>query len=94
MTAPFNLTDDSGPCIAWVASFGSSRGTVVAGRRFATEDIRATARAQAMYFSEIHEEAYSRYERDLFVDTLNDWGWYGDPSAAPESVHRPAPRLT
>jgi hypothetical protein len=26
----------------------------------------------------------SRYDRGLFIETLNDWGWHGDPSAVPE----------
>ncbi len=82
--APFNLPDVSTPCFAWVTSFGSSHGTVVTGRRSANEDIRAIAESRSMYCSEIDEESYSRYDRDLFVETLNDWGWYGDLSAVPE----------
>ncbi len=37
-----------------------------------------------MYCSEVDEEAYSQYNRELFVETLNDWGWFGDSSAIPE----------
>jgi hypothetical protein len=32
----------------------------------------------------IHQESYARYDRDLFLATLNDWGWFGDPADAPE----------
>jgi hypothetical protein len=86
VTTPFDLeggSRSSSACIAWVADFGSSRGTVVVGRRSATEDIRSIADSRAMYYSEIDEASYSRYDRALFVATLNDWGWRGDPSAVP-----------
>ena len=85
VTAPFDLADGSASCIAWVADFGSTRGTVVAGRRSASKDIRAFATSGAMYCSEVDEEAYSRYDRELFVETLTDWGWFGDPTTLPES---------
>lgn len=41
----------------------------------------AQARGQACSF--INEESYARYDRDLFLATLNDWDWFGDPADAP-----------
>ena len=87
VTAPYDPESGGQPaaaCIAWVADFGSPQGTVVVGRRSATEEIRSLADSRGTHYSEIDEAAYSRYDRDLFVATLNDWGWHGDPSAVPE----------
>ena len=82
VTAPFNIADAQ--CIAWVEHFGSSRGTVVVGRRTSGLAIRAAANSQAMFYSEVDEAEYGQYDRDIFVATLNDWGWHGDPSVTPE----------
>jgi hypothetical protein len=37
-----------------------------------------------MYCSEVDEAAYSKYDRELFTETLSDWGWFGDASAFPD----------
>jgi hypothetical protein len=83
VVAPFKPADASAACIAWVPNFGSSHGTVVVGRRTADGNIRYMADSRGMYYSEVDEAEYGRYDRDLFVATLNDWGWHGDPSAVP-----------
>lgn len=31
----------------------------------------------------MNEGAYADYDREVFVDTLNDWGWFGDAQRAP-----------
>ncbi|MGA8246029.1 MAG: hypothetical protein WB797_03925 [Nocardioides sp.] len=84
VTAPYEPEGDGQPVVARVAGFGSSQGTIVVGRSSAGEGIRDIASSRGMHCSEIDEATYSRYDRDLFVETLNDWGWYGEPSAAPE----------
>ncbi len=35
-----------------------------------------------LYISVLHA-SYRTYRRETFVDTLNDWGWYGAPSEVP-----------
>ena len=34
------------------------------------------ARREGLYPS-LLGESYRAYDRELFIDTLNDWGWYG-----------------
>lgn len=79
--APWTMaTDaDSAECLALVIGFGNGAGTVVA----LTTDPRAgalqvAASSKGLSLSLLDATSYGRYERELFVDTLNDWGWQGD----------------
>ena len=85
--APFELLDtesrETHHCIALVASFGSPAGTVVIGRHASSARARVMAEARGMFLSMVDERAFSEYERTLFIDTLNDWGWHGEENDAP-----------
>jgi hypothetical protein len=35
-------------------------------------------------FSAINFKKYSTYDRQFFIDTLNDWGYFGDLSKTPD----------
>jgi hypothetical protein len=87
IVAPYQVIDlvtqTNVDCIAWVKSFGSLRGTVVVGRHSQSEEIRSLVTVQGMFCSFIDEISYGRYERQLFVETLNDWGWYSMSIRAP-----------
>ena len=88
VVAPYELADiTSGitaAAVAWIANFGSAAGIVVAPRQARQDQVRVLAHARGPYCSFINEESYARYDRDLFLATLNDWGWFGDPADAPE----------
>jgi hypothetical protein len=87
VVAPYELLDEAGHiaamAVAWVESFGSAQGTVVAGLRSDRATVQSAARWQRQYYSLINEESYALYDRDLFMATLNDWGWFGDPAHTP-----------
>jgi hypothetical protein len=34
-------------------------------------------------YSALNLKTYSTYDRQLFIDTLNDWGYFGDSSKTP-----------
>jgi hypothetical protein len=88
LRAPYILEPGSGTdgieCIALIEDFGSSNGTVVFGRHSASELARSTAKEQGRFVSLLDEDSYSSYDRSLFIETLNDWGWFGDPDRVPE----------
>jgi hypothetical protein len=77
VVAPYELLDEAGHiaavAVAWVESFGSAQGTVVAGLRSDRATVQSAARWQGMFYSLINEESYALYDRDLFMATLNDW---------------------
>lgn len=79
VTAPFRLIleDKQVDVIALVHDFGSSSGTIV-GTLDAEGDILANLASPTDYFvSLVNPECYSTYARERFIDTLNDWQYFG-----------------
>ena len=69
-------------CDGWLPDFGSPLGAVIAGR--VTVDGVLDAADELGYFaSGLSPRYYETYERYLFIETLNDWGWFADPANAP-----------
>ena len=33
--------------------------------------------------SALNPDSYEPYRRELYIDTLNDWGWFGPSTAEP-----------
>jgi hypothetical protein len=76
VTAPASL--DGEVCIALVHEFGSPHGTAVVPRGGERESATvAAALAAGHYVSIVNADSYATYDRNLFVGTLDDWGWYG-----------------
>jgi hypothetical protein len=67
--------------VAWVAGFGSTRGTVIDW--FASGNTTADLKAEGFYVSRINPDSYALFDRELVAATLDDWGWYGDPQHLP-----------
>jgi len=88
VVAPYSLVDpnrtDSVDCIAYVHNFGSPSGTVVFGRHSPSREGRVLAIQLGLHWSEIDEDAYATYDRELFIATFNDWGWFGAAHDAPD----------
>jgi hypothetical protein len=70
-------------CAAWIEGFGSKFGMVILALHKEPNPLVTIAREQGLYCSSV-SESYSVYDRELFIDTLNDWGWHGDPACAPD----------
>jgi len=64
---------------AHIVDFGGPKGTVVGVLEDKLRDCRAT---QGFYSSNL-SPSYRNYERQHFIATLNDWGWYGPASLRP-----------
>ncbi|HET9782855.1 MAG TPA: hypothetical protein VFR33_13875 [Candidatus Dormibacteraeota bacterium] len=43
----------------------------------------SAAQAAGLYYSSINPSAYSAFDREHFVGTLNDWGYFGAPDKTP-----------
>lgn len=68
----------------FVRDFGSPAGMLCAVRE--TSERQAELRRQAEEFGagwSVLGRSYLRYDRGLFVDTLNDWGWCGAGTPPP-----------
>ena len=64
---------------AHILDFGGPNGTVVGVLDDKLGDCRAT---QGYYYSNL-ATSYRHYVRLHFIDTLNDWGWFGPAELRP-----------
>jgi hypothetical protein len=82
VTAPFTVqvaADEPNTYEAHVLDFGGTKGTVVGGLDDKLRDCRAT---QGYYCSNL-APSYRCYKKQHFIDTLNDWGWFGPTELRP-----------
>ena len=82
VTAPFSFPGDrEGVLIyeAHVHDFGGPKGTVVG----VLDDVLRDDRSIAGYYCSNLGVSYRTYNRQHFIDTLNDWGWYGPEELRP-----------
>ncbi len=83
---PFSLGGESWDAELLVKEFGSPKGTVVLAR--SSENLKAkfeVAKRMGFFVSAV---ATNSYDRESFVDTLNDWGYFGDPDSVPHWYSR------
>lgn len=76
--APFLLSTADGrqiECLMMLENFGSKKGTVI----ISTDNMDDFNEPEKVgyYCSALNPLSYSNYDRDIFVDTLIDWGFYG-----------------
>lgn len=85
VTAPFlipaSAEHDGVAFIALVHEFGSPAGTLVATIAEDLMRLERVSRPLGYFVSLLNPDAYRRYDRQLFIETLNDWGYFG--SGAP-----------
>jgi hypothetical protein len=76
VVAPFSLATIEGESIlfeAHILDFGGAKGSIVGNQGSEFGGVR---KASGYYYSNLYP-GYRRYHRQLFIDTLNDWGWFG-----------------
>lgn len=82
---PFVLTTEDNRRIEFellVEDFGCCNGTIVMSiDNLAEFEI---AKKYEYYCSALNPEVYASYDRQLFIDTLNDWGYFGVNSEMPD----------
>jgi hypothetical protein len=85
VAAPHILLDDAEAvtCVAWVKDFGSAAGTAVGVMHRHQPEVARLAKKLGLYVSFINPDVYRSFDRDLFIETLNDWGWFGTDGGAP-----------
>lgn len=80
----FNILSDSGQtihCTLLLENFGSKLGTAIFTDILKSPDPNFSSKG---YYVSTLGDGYIEYHRDLFVDTLNDWGYFGDPKLKPD----------
>jgi hypothetical protein len=75
---PFILVAENGGSESYeahIVDFGGPKGTVI-GRVDDDKGSWNRRRAAGFYVSDL-APTYRKYDRKLFMDTLNDWKWFG-----------------
>jgi hypothetical protein len=84
ITRPLKMNTENGkvnyPVL--VKNFGGKKGTIIA--RHALFMDYPIPKHKDYYFSAVNADSYSKYDRDTFIETLEDWGYYGDKANKPE----------
>jgi hypothetical protein len=84
--APFTLPDgeDTLAYVGLVAEFGSTRGTLI------IDDSEKESMSRLMriasergYGCSCMSMSYGAYDRKVFIELLNEWGWCGSPDRTP-----------
>jgi hypothetical protein len=82
VVAPFKLVSERGE-VKWfeahILDFGGPKGTVACSQSSWRGDLRKSLG----YYPSILYPTYRIYVRQLFIDTLDDWGWFGSPGDQP-----------
>jgi hypothetical protein len=66
-----------------IKKFGNSHGTIIISINDDFKSFFQEAETAGYYCSALNPLSYSKYNREIFVETLNDWGWYGDEDRKP-----------
>jgi hypothetical protein len=87
VVAPYRLVDQASvepiECVALVRAFGSAKGTILLDLGSTTSAHHDAVSRLGFFATRINVLAYSKYQRAAFVDTLNDWGWFGPEEQRP-----------
>jgi hypothetical protein len=81
--------------IGFLPHFGSPNGmtldTWIPGHPESTRSLHEAARRAGLFCSCISAETYDRYDEKIFIEALNDWGYFGPEKLRPPwARHRDA----
>jgi hypothetical protein len=82
--SPFSLDHDGVVywCAGWLPDFGGPKGTIIACM-YSLDDVFEVVEQHGFYASGLSPYYYWNYERERFIETLNDWGWFGGSGEPP-----------
>ena len=84
--SPYTFVDNEGnphTCAGLLVHFGGPKGTLIISQYDDDAALDVVGPALGFYTSALNPRAYEKYDRERFIDTLTDWGWYGDPEKRP-----------
>ena len=68
--------------LVYIKHFGSKEGTVIMDLNDPNE--LNQGEVPGFFGSKLNPEVYNKYDRDVFIDTLEDWGWFGPIEERPD----------
>jgi hypothetical protein len=64
-----------------IKHFGSKLGTLIS---LNNDEVNLNiAKKHGYFYSQLNPNSYAKFDQSLFLDTLNDWGYYGENSNKP-----------
>jgi hypothetical protein len=92
INAPYKLDgkDGSFDCVAMLPEFGSQNGIVLLltfPPDFVTDsNVASTAEKCGLSYSYLNSEDYMEYNKDVILEALSDWGFFGELSKKPDCL--------
>ena len=86
---PYTLTidDERFSVIGFLRDFGSPKGMIldtwISGFSTNTHSLHEAAKRAGIFCSCISAETYGQYSKNVFIEALNDWGYFGPEKARP-----------
>ena len=91
-----DVADDLSRAV-YIPDFGGRRGAIAFTQNFSdseSEDFKITPLKDAGYYwSILSDREYKAYNRELFVETLVDWGYFGTAETCPSWYHEELSRI-
>jgi hypothetical protein len=92
---PFTFTNRIGiPATTagvYLPDFGAPAGTLLTCR-FDADEVYEAAEETDFFRSALSPHSYEPYRREIFIEALNDWGWFGPLSSQPPWFNGPLRR--
>lgn len=83
---PFTFTSRTGSTATtsgvYLPDFGAPAGTLLTCR-FDGDEVYDAAEETDFFRSALSPHSYEPYNREHFIEALNDWGWFGPPGSKP-----------
>lgn len=82
---PFTFYDANGQGCQFeivIENFGSKKGAIIMSLDKVNDII--IPQKLGVFFSQVNPEIYGEYDRENFIDTLIDWGYFGTLQDKPE----------
>jgi hypothetical protein len=89
VTAPFVISIDSEniQCIAFIHDFGGPKGTIVGVLHpktfYSDSRLKEYAKQNGFFCSFVNPLGWVKYDKAMFKDALEDWGYYGIQDKCP-----------
>ena len=84
--SPYKFMDASGQqytCTGLIKKIGSINGTLIISRKDA-ENVFDAGQRMGYFTSGLNPRYYEKYNREKFIETLKEWGWFGEINDKPD----------
>ncbi len=84
--SPYKFTDTLGhqySCAGLIKKIGGVNGTLIISRKD-SDNVFDAGLEMGYFTSGLNPRYYEKYNREKFIETLKDWGWFGEAKEKPD----------